>query len=525
MRLFSSLKAGFSRFIGRIRALFYVVQSDVEKFDVAPEVSACDTSVAGIHREAMLSLRHPGVYFPKLYQIVMNLRAIIASVVYGGKYIAFVTALAFACWLSGSQILGIVVMVLIASVVMFATRDFLPAVLPALLVGFVIPSATTGSAFLTKYVAAVVVVCLVFLGALIYVLTARRLKLGSHFFPYLAMAVSMALAGLGYPDYNPTTVFQLAVMTYALAFYFVARNGIKSLNKLYLVKIFCALCVLITVEIIWFYANCDDLAYAIERKTLDLGWGISNCASAAIMITIPMALYGFISTKKMRYLASVLTGYVGVILSLSRGCMLIAVLFLPVMFGMVFVYSDRKKKLALWGIIGVCALTLVLLLVEEFFEGTLEFLADRGFSDSGRLGIYATAIWDFLSNPLFGVGVHNPKNPYSNVYWYHSTPLQFLACAGVVGALAYGYHLLALGKKFIKGLSKPFNLCVVLAVLHWGLYGYMDVNFFFPCQAFAFALLIIAHEMNSEEKSVEEQKNEAELNKKGAQGTNKQILC
>ena len=513
MKPFAKLKDAIFRLFGRISALFYVKKSGLDNVCEPKVVGECDAAVGSAHREMVLSLKNPGIYFPKLYQIVKNLFALIRSVAYGGKYVFCITAVAFLCWLSGNQSAGIIAMLILSTVAMFATRDIMPAVLPILLLGFVVPAQTASSDFISDYVVAITFSMIGFVAAVAYVLSAKPLTLGEHFWPYLAMSVAFIVAGLGFESYNSSTIFQLGVTTLVFVFYFVARNGVRTFNKLYLVKIFAALAILITAEIIVYYLRCKDISTAINLKTLDLGWGISNCAAAALMITIPICLYGFLNTKRLTYLATMLVGYVGIIMTLSRGCMLIAALFLPVILGVIFVNSKNKRQMAVVSAVIVAVIAIVLLIIEELCTGIIERLLKMGFSDSGRLNIYKTAISDFLSSPVFGVGVHNPRDPYGSIYWYHSTPLQFLACAGVVGIAAYGFHLVKLGQRLLRALSKPFNQCILLAIVQWGIYGYMDVNFFFPCQAFCMAILIVFHEQHAEELGLKKGKITRNFNK------------
>ena len=506
MKPFSTLKSKIKTGLGRLRALFYVGNRDVSRCSVPSAVAKTTCSFGASHREAVLSIRQLGVYFPRLYQIMSGIGAILRSFVYGTRYIVGVCAVAFAFWAIQADTLGLVAMAIIAGIVMLATRDFLPALLPVVLLGFFIPmqDSPVGD-IIMKNLAIFVLIALLVIGAIVYVLSAKRLVLGKHFWPYAAMSLSFILAGIGFSDYNPNTILNLASVMLSFVFYFCARNGIRSVNKYYLVKVFTAIGILVFAEIVWYYLMHEDLAYAISAKTLHLRWAISNAAAAVIMITIPITLYGYILTKKLGYLGALLIEYVGVVISLSRGCMLIAIVCIPIVMALIFMYSDRKKRLAVLGIAAVVLLALLMLIVEEIVSSTLARLTSLGFSDSGRLNIYKLAVQDFITNPIFGVGVRNPRDPYGRIYWYHSTPLQFLACGGLIGIASYAFHLFSLGKRLKKRLLNPFNLCVAFAMVHWGLYGFMDNNFFMSVQAFLFAALIIVHEKNAERESVSNQ--------------------
>lgn len=506
MRFKERVKDTIKRITARIRAIFTVREIQYVNAPLYAEDKPARCSIGEDYRESIISMRSAGIYFPKLYQLVLSFFSWLRSFAYSGRYVFCVTAIAFLFWMLGSQSGGILAMAVIAGCAMIATRDFSTALLPVLLLGFTVPRVTTGGDFLQSYVGIVAVIAVFVVFAVSYMLAGTGVRRGSQFYPSLAMAVAFLVAGLGTSGYNPRTIVELGSMPLSFLFYVLAFSSTKKVNKLYVSKIFMAIGLLLCVQTVWYYLTVSDISFAIQAKTLDLGWGRSNNIAAMLMLTIPMTLYGYAKSKSIKYILAVIAEYAGVLLTLSRGCILIAVVSLPVVYAFVFLTSKRKKQFAIITGLGAVVIAMAVLFVEEVADDLFIRLSSIGFSyDAGRFSLYTQAINDFIKSPVIGVGVVNPSDPSGSIFWYHSTPLQFLGNAGIIGISAYIFHLVMMIKMFSKNFFKQFNFCIILAVLLWGAYAYIDVNFFFPCQNFAFTALLVFYEKSNvglEEKNV-----------------------
>lgn len=182
-----------------------------------------------------------------------------------------------------------------------------------------------------------------------------------------------------------------------------------------------------------------------------------NDVALALGMAIPFAFYvsqwrGLTTAKRNLIILSFLMMSVSVILTQSRG----GLLGLATVFGMIFLFSNRRLKIAFWGTLIAVVFSGVILSVlpEGYVEDVVSGLTDSG--DSTRVERFRS--WEiawimFLDNFFLGVG---PGNFAWNVidyqaeasWWYegakslhgrqvHSLYFELLADVGFVGTFLY----------------------------------------------------------------------------------------
>ena len=119
-------------------------------------------------------------------------------------------------------------------------------------------------------------------------------------------------------------------------------------------------------------------------------------------------------------------------------------------------------------------------------------LLDRGIDSSERIELYKEAWTLFKEHPIFGVGkgyVGSIIEPNAmNVYWFHSTIMQVLACMGIVGLVAYIYYYWVRLKILFEHINHSFNLFILAVWVGFEGYSLINPNTF---MAYPFMMLII----------------------------------
>jgi len=195
-----------------------------------------------------------------------------------------------------------------------------------------------------------------------------------------------------------------------------------------------------------------------------------NNASTFLMLALPFPFYK--AFQKPLALLAALAMYLALLLSGSRGGML----FGTVELGMCVLFlllADKKHRLAYLGIavLAIAAAVVCVPLLVPFFRPVIARFLQSVFhgEQEVRLQLYRRAVQDFLSHPVFGVGLGwvgnrdlHPSKTFA-LCWYHCAPLQILGSMGVVGALAYLYQYIVRVKIFLRRPATKFRLTLFLA--------------------------------------------------------------
>ena len=300
------------------------------------------------------------------------------------------------------------------------------------------------------------------------------------FWGIVALCISLILNGIFYIKYTIFNLLLALILSFSFIFFYVyffkTLNFNKEIGK-YIAIVFSVACAIISLQIL------ETLIFdgvikngTIDKHVLNLGWGMSNNAGAMLAIFMPSAFYLFnkIENKVLSRLFY-LYGFiiVGVIaLTLSRTSLLVAGLALLVI---MIIASFKGKDLLFTRIFNIAVIVCALILFFVFFDKFIELFnhyIDKGFDDSERLFIWKNGFINFAKAPIFGVGFYTPIAPdwsYNIENWffpdmYHNTFIQLLASCGIVGVLAYCFHLFQCGRLLFKKINveRLFYLFVTL---------------------------------------------------------------
>lgn len=136
-----------------------------------------------------------------------------------------------------------------------------------------------------------------------------------------------------------------------------------------------------------------------------------------------------------------------------------SILAIIILFVLIFLFCSRdffKNLSVAWLIVVTLLLIISAFLVYQYLVPMVEDtnLYVRVFgrraesaaeSDASRIGLYVTALEDFASHPLFGLGFSGYNEIHKN--YTHSTYVEPLACSGIIGFLYLAPYVMILVKQ------------------------------------------------------------------------------
>ncbi len=297
----------------------------------------------------------------------------------------------------------------------------------------------------------------------------------------LALDITILLGGAFSEHWTPKSlVYGLILVTGLNLFFLVVYSIIEKSDRdiiPYTCHIIVMACLAISAQVavaaiqahmqqdlIVFSAFLDR--WVIQRGHFCFSWGIPTVIGATCALGIPAAMY---MAKNERYplfyyISAIIFWLVSLVVN-TRSAMIVGGLLL--LGGAIIVcFSGKNKKINLIfsSVLFVCFTALIAVFcVEATKVGSLSdalyeiYKLFRFDSVNDRIEIFDTGIKDFMSAPVFGVGWDKGaldeslrlENFYSNMY--HCLPIQLGASAGVLGLLAFFFHIKDI---FIIGFKK-----------------------------------------------------------------------
>lgn len=191
---------------------------------------------------------------------------------------------------------------------------------------------------------------------------------------------------------------------------------------------------------------------ALTMKLVDLPWGRSNYLAGLLILAIPIALGLLVETRsglaRVAWGGALLAALAGLAVSSSKGAILALLVALLVAHG-----AERRAPAALrWG-----ALALLAAVAAVFSTGALQEVwkyrlqqHSLDYSAGERMDLYRLAWQQFLSHPLFGIGLGNFEVVSNRLHGVDTVPHNletgFLCEIGIPGLLLAGAWVLALGR-------------------------------------------------------------------------------
>ena len=435
---------------------------------------------------------------------------------YSDLYLWLLTAIVVCAWYFGQTILGFITVAFIFVMVMCLHDDVTPALPVLAMFTFMIPeqSAQDPMLFITEnFVMMAVLLGLVLLSMVVFfVANRRKFRFGKQFIGLAVGAVAFLCSGLLYDiEVWKVSVASVAMFVFIIfVVYLISVNGMAGgVPRQYLAKIFLHVGLIVAIQTALFYLLSEEpFEFLIMTKALRLGWGLSNNVGAILLMSMPLTLYLVVREDKtifhtIYYMLLFVIQLLALIMSLSRGAMVSAVIGIPVCMIYACIFAKNKGKLFVsFSIVIVLVAALlawqwenVLLVIEEYtIVGS-----DGAIQDSGRFKIYMKAIEDFLKSPVTGLSPFHMVDPLAgelSPYWYHCTPLQCLANAGIFGAIGYIVHLISKYRVLCNRKARKINRFILIGVLMWSFYGLLDPCYSIIAQLILFVIIMAFAEYN-----------------------------
>jgi len=406
-------------------------------------------------------------------------------------YMPMLFAASCLCVVYNREVDGAVAFVLLASVMLIVSSRLTDAMYPAMLMAvFVTRCYDSADIFLARaWVAVPVVAAIVFH----FVFYRKPFRLGPSFPGLCAVSVAVTLGGVGTISraeyFAPTALFYVFGLGIGMIlFYLLIRPHMEGDAAHEVAKILYAVGLLACFCVIRFYVA--DWEQFMKYKTF-LNFQSSNNLSTFLMLALPFPLY--FSRKRFFDIVSVFLMYICIFFTGSRGGILMGTVELILVLGG-FAVAYRKRIvnciLCCVSLVGFCALltyffsylrTVMEIPPESGGISTYVEILARLFirKDESRIQFLSRLKNDFLTNPMFGVGIGYTGNVdiYSPVKgamnWYHMWLAQIIGGLGITGILAYGYQLVERLVIFFKNRTL---LTFTLFMSYGGLFLMSQVN-------------------------------------------------
>ena len=329
----------------------------------------------------------------------------------------------------------------------------------------------------------------------------KKFIFGKLFSGLIVVVVVCLLSGLLCKDYNHMYTLRLfGVLALIVLGYILLVNGTDESFKDYVAYTMVIFGLFAICDIIRYYCEIGDVVSAFHNKTLNTGWAMTNSIATTLAITMPFAVY--LATKKLPqiFIPITLVIYVGILFTFSRGNILFATILLPIMLVYGFLVSKNKKAFGITCGICVVGLGLLAICLKDQLADWFSTATSMGFSDNGRFELWKYAWEDFKSNKIFGAGFYGEDGvdlpgPLKK---FHSTIMQIVASAGIVGLIGFTIHYVQRYKLMFTKLSvfKAFSL---FSLALYEAYGLIDINMLRFFQSALLVLIFVASEKESEQ--------------------------
>lgn len=326
------------------------------------------------------------------------------------------------------------------------------------------------------YVGPAVIVFSMILHVILY-----RVKLfqGKLSIGLLVMIIAMILSSFNSVVFNQYYLFYIFVGIFYALIYFFFRNAMQGDHLEDIIKLFFILGILVSVQVFTYYLRVEDIIHALEFKTIDLGWGISNFIATYLILFIPTTFY-YAKNKERNILYIFISIFqtIMLIFTLSRGGIVAyaAVLFLMV----IYLMKDLHwKKTLLNALLGILIVVVIYFINVDLFQTILDRLMNQMLDDSGRFTLYAEAWQHFLEHPFFGSGLFARMGDSLELRMFHNTFLHTIATMGLVGLAALLIQMVQMIKVLIHRIE-PKTIVIMFSLTGAFIHGLVDNVYYMP---------------------------------------------
>ena len=413
---------------------------------------------------------------------------------YTDLYLFAFAAIVVIGWTAESAEFGFVALIGLACIALVTLDDILPLTAPLFYaMCMIFTDQVADFAYMWPAMIPLAVAIVIFI-----VRNAKKMhRPGVMTLPQLAVSVALLLGGVGVcttEEYmrglpNVLVLGVAGLGIYLLVYCFQGRDDKRDVG-LYFSKMLMWLGFAVLFEIAVWYIRADVPPAEWGQQYRNFGWGIENNAATILSLSAPMCFY--LATRYRNggiYALCGVAQYVGIILTYSRGCILMAVFTGPVCAIIALIKAVDKKRMLIAYAVVIAAMAAAVAVLFDQISAAINSLLDQGFGVSNRDLLYREAWELFTKHPFLGVGLGYVGENFDintmQFYWFHSTLFQVLASMGIVGVAAYAFYYVVRFKQVLAKLSNPFNLFVLVAWLGFEAYSMMDTGTFvgFPTMA------------------------------------------
>lgn len=278
---------------------------------------------------------------------------------------------------------------------------------------------------------------------------------GRFTYPFIAVSAALILGGVGAISaeeyFKPVSLYYTLGLGLAmLLIYHIVRSRLaneRSYDRLErLAEIMYAAGLVVVLTIIAFYAA--NFEKFLEKGSV-LFYKPRNYATSMLLMCLPMCC---IMVKRSNlHLIGMGLMYGAMLLSGSRSGLLFGTLLFIACAVYIYVKNKESRRLYRWIalILAVPVCYFAAKYIPELYSSRLingNFIS----ADETRVTYIRLGVANFLSNPLFGIGIGNVKDievfkaivPGSIVF-YHNMVIQVISSMGLLGIVSYCWHFIA----------------------------------------------------------------------------------
>lgn len=372
----------------------------------------------------------------------------------GRYYLPVLMLIAVAALLTDTNLECMFIYVLIACFFLIFSDDLMSIVAPVMFTLIVSVKYYRDFTVLIAYMwYAIVPLALSLIFNLIYY--RRPFAKGRFTYPLIAVSAALILGGCGSISveeyFNPVSLYYTLGLGLAmLILYLLARSRLANERKYdrteRLAEILYAAGLIVVITIIVFYAA--NFEKFLERRSV-LFYKPRNYATSVLLMCMPMCC--LMVKRSNLHLIGMGLMYAAMILSGSRSGLLFGTMLLVIC--AVYIYVKNKDSRRLYRCIAlILAVPVCFFAVKYVPELYSSRLVNGNFisGDETRVAYIRLGTANFLSNPVFGIGIGNIKDIEvfkaivpGCIVFYHNMVIQVISSMGILGIAAYGWHFIA----------------------------------------------------------------------------------
>ena len=366
-------------------------------------------------------------------------------------YLPFLLIMASAATVTHTSFACMCIFVFIAVIMLIFCDDMLSTVAPICFILQISVEYYKDYSQLVPYMMyAIVPFTLAFIFNLIYY--RRPIKAGKLLYPLSAVSAALIIGGIGVisaQDYfKPISVYYTVALGLGQLVFYVLFCTRLANKRNYdrverLAQIVYAAGILFAVVIFSFYAQ--NFEKFLEKGGV-LFFKPRNYLTTMFLMCMPMTCV--LVRRSNLYLIGMALMYIAMVMTGSRSGLLFGSVLLVMCVIYIYITNKKSRRLYNWlfGCAALLAVAAAVVVVPELYAARIK---NAAAGDKTRMEFIRRGINNFLSHPIFGIGIGSTKDieifkayvPGSLVF-YHNAVIQVISSMGLAGAAAYGWMLI-----------------------------------------------------------------------------------